>query len=183
MIKALEEYGVSKGLTHHAIALEIQELLNSGNYKHKNLSDYYTFAFVRNPFDWLVSLFFWLTQNKDHDMSEFAKEIGFDGFVHYLDKPEKETRLFKHGSGWIFKRPLKTFVTDEDGNIIVDFVGKVENIQEDYDHVCKQIGIENKLSHYNKSVHPPYRDCYTEETKKIVEEIYKDDLEFFGYEF
>ena len=69
----------------------------------------------------------------------------------------------------------------------VDFIGRFENLQEDWKIVCKNIGIDEKLPHTNKNNNRPYRlgyrSFYNDETKQIVAEKFKNDIAIFGYEF
>ena len=73
---------------------------------------------------------------------------------------------------------------DSDGKKILDFIGKLENYEEDFKFVCKTIGLnQQSLPHRNKTKHKHYSDYYDSSTKKIVEEFYAKDIERFGYQF
>lgn len=76
------------------------------------------------------------------------------------------------------------WILDDNGNIMVDFIGRVENIEEDLKKCFDIIGIKtNKIPHINKTKHNNYRQYYNETTQKIVKEIYKKDIDFFNYKF
>ena len=75
-------------------------------------------------------------------------------------------------------------MSDEEGAVIVDFIGRFENLNEDTGTVFRNLGISGaSLPHNNSSHHRDYRSYYTEETRDLVAERYARDIEFFGYEF
>ena len=76
------------------------------------------------------------------------------------------------------------YVTDENGHLLVDFIGRLETFERDIREVLGRIGIELKtVPHKNRSTHRHYSTFYTPETEMIVRERFKKDIEYFGYEF
>ena len=76
------------------------------------------------------------------------------------------------------------YITDRNGKICVDFIGRYENLQEDFNKVLKDIGLPAmQLKHLNKFDRENYRSYYTEEDIEKVKKLYKRDIEYFGYKF
>ena len=83
---------------------------------------------------------------------------------------------------------MQTFYLPNSGNKIVDFIGKVENIKEDFNEVADILELESSVMdkiHINKTQRDSqdYRDYYTEETKQIIEKVYQTDMQAFGYKY
>ena len=76
------------------------------------------------------------------------------------------------------------FLISENTNLKADFIGKFENLQEDFNIVCEKIGIpQRQLPHKNKSRHKYYTEYYDNETRDIIAEKYAKDIEYFSYKF
>lgn len=154
-----------KNFEAHVTAKELKEKLPEKTY-----NSFFKFAFVRNPWDWQVSLYHYMLQEKKHPQHDFIKSV--ESFDHYIEWRVKEDKHLQ-----------KEFVTGDNGDIIVDFVGKIENLETDFNYVCKKIGIQSSLLHKNKSYHRDYRSYYNKKTKELIYEHFKEDIELFGYTF
>jgi hypothetical protein len=74
-------------------------------------------------------------------------------------------------------------LVDESGNLLVNFVGKFENLDEDFQSICRKVGISASLPHVNKSKRTCYQDYYDPETRDLTARLYAEDIERFGYAF
>ena len=136
---------------------------------------YFKFAFVRNPWDMLVSGYQYQTtvltpeqRALNPDVAELlARARDFSDVVRYYP---------------MIRSDMSSFITDEDGEVIVDFVGRFERLEEDFTAICSRIGIDAPLSHENRSERAAsYREYYTPETRDIVARHFARDIERFGY--
>jgi len=143
---------------------------------------YFKFSIVRNPWDRAISWYFHLRKKGDLlnplNACEIARKCSFLEFCKIVlqeEKPKVETTHFT---------PFCHWALDEQGDSILDFVGRFENLQQDFDTICKKIGIPRQvLPHNNGSKHKHYTEYYDDETKQIVAEKYAKDIEYFGYKF
>tara|TARA_R110000772_G_scaffold88958_6_gene184567 strand:+ start:6716 stop:7342 length:627 start_codon:yes stop_codon:yes gene_type:complete len=147
--------------------------------KSPEVQKYWKFAFARNPYSRVVSWFSYLTQglNDQKSKEEHIKEYGAD----YLTGDFKDFCNF--APFWVFNNQF-FHLCDKDENINIDFIGRFENLQEDFNIVCDKIGIpKQKLPHKNKSKHKHYTEYYDDETREIVAKKFAKDIGYFGYEF
>ena len=76
------------------------------------------------------------------------------------------------------------YVTDENGRVIVDFIGRYESLQSDFRKIAQRLGVEEpSLTHENPSKHTHYSRYYTPELVEMVRGRYERDIAFFGYDF
>ncbi|MEJ2178416.1 MAG: sulfotransferase family 2 domain-containing protein, partial [Gammaproteobacteria bacterium] len=70
------------------------------------------------------------------------------------------------------------------GELLMDFVGKLETLDEDWKTICERIGIPYvELPRKNISVKRPYTDYYKPALRDLVAHHWAREIELFGYEF
>lgn len=156
-------------LSHHVSAAQVK------NYLGTEYDRYYKFAFVRNPFDWQISNYFFIKQRWAHPRHKEVKNLSY---IEYLNWTLENRRIV----------PQLHFITESGnpGKIIVDYVGKIENIEHDFKYILKQLDLENEviLPHANKSMrNSEYRQYYDDQTREFIEHHYNNDLKTFEYSF
>ena len=166
----------------------------------ESFQSYFKFAFVRNPWDRLVSAFYFLSQggyskidkviiekyiNKyNGDFSSFVCDLPNN--LHFVHAPENLQEYYADGLPFETAHFIEQnyWVCDHGDKILVDYLGKFETLNHDFKAICAAIGTELvALGPSNISMHENYRSCYTSETAEIVGKLYRKDVEFFGYTF
>lgn len=143
---------------------------------------YFTFTFVRNPWDRLYSAYTFLSRGgwDEKDKAWAAEHLSpyrdFADFVRRgLERPE--IQAFMHFI------PQHEFVCDRRGRVLVKHVGYFETIADDYRIISRRIGVDADLAHTNRSTEADYRGRYDDETRHIVGKVYARDIALFGYDF
>lgn len=145
------------------------------NLPRRTFEGLFTFAFVRNPWDLLVSYYHFLRDPARHPghvshRRRHAARLGdFDDYVRYEIRRGKisQTRM----------------VADRRGRLLVNFLGRFESLRTDFAHACRHIGIDATLGRSNASVRDDYRLYYTDRVAALVRDHFAEDIERFGYEF
>jgi len=136
-----------------------------------NLDKYFKFTFVRNPYDRWVSLYNWSKKRK-----VIQAKVSLLDFV----RNGLEGKYKKHPSYRYISQ--EDWVTDSGGNIPIDFIGRFENLQKDFDYVCKEIGHKMKLARINVSTaYVTRKDCCLE-IKTLIKKYHGKDFDLFGYQ-
>jgi hypothetical protein len=131
---------------------------------------FFKFAFVRNPFDRFVSYCSFMTRETGQFQRD-PKAVMRD----FLANPPLEHILFQ---------PQHSFVTGASGELLTDYVGRVEEMQSSYDEICRRIGIPTAtLEKVNATKRADFRSYYDDALVEGVAKLYAGDLEYFGYEF
>lgn len=154
----------------HAKALNVKSKIKDDTY-----NDYLKFAVCRNPYDWAVSVYSFTKKCIANNLSNFAD---LQGVV-------KECNTFNEFALWLKDNGggfQKSFVSDEQGNLIVDHLIHFENIQDGFSKVTDKLNIPNTLEHLNASrKNNKFIDQYNSRSKEIVYEAFKEDFDFFNY--
>ena len=129
---------------------------------------YFKFTFVRNPWERLVSEYFW--QN-------LQDRISFNKFVARVARVVRERTKIK--GTYCHFRPQSEYLTDD-----LDFVGRFENFTKDVRKIHARLGCEcQEIPHSGNTDHKNYVKYYDNQSAESVAEIYKSDIQLFGYDF
>ena len=158
---------------NHAPAKIRQKYIGVDVYK-----TYFSFAFVRNPFDLVVSLYEYTKQKeldifkeKGWDLNQYQKNIRdntFDDWVTNYNTGESQCE-------WLFS---------DNGELLVNYIGKTETYAKDFKIICGAIGVTHEENtRVNVTKRDDYKKYYSTSTRKIIEKNYHKDFELFGYTF
>lgn len=143
---------------------------------------FFKFAFVRNPWDRLVSTYFFLKNGGLNEMDRsFAAEnlSGYDSFAAFVGGWLTKENAWS----WVHFRPQHYFICDSHLRVCMDFVGRLETIDRDFRTVCQRLHVNAELKWINKGNHRPYGQYYTDALREKVGAIYADDISIFDYRF
>ena len=85
-------------------------------------------------------------------------------------------------SSEVFK-PQHYFICDDNLQVQMDFVGRLENIDADFRALCERLNVKSELNCLNASDHRHYSEYYTDDLREKVASIYAKDIATFGYRF
>ena len=152
----------------------------------------FTFTFVRNPWDRARSLYYWIAFSRPLErwrpfrgnwqsmgFNEWVLRDGFQEFITTLTRPRPSD---DYAMPW----PLHqhSYVNYCGGEL--DYVGRYENLHNDFSFVCTQLGLRADLKHKNnnkKAVAVSYQEEYSDAARDKIADIFVKDIELFGYTF
>lgn len=166
-VNITRQWGTGLG-NKHASANDIREFMGSDKY-----DDYFKFAFVRNSWDWQVSLYNYLkTRKSDKNYGKVSK-MSFKQFLISEIDGNAPCQL--------------DFLTNPSGDIIVDRIGRFESLESDLNLILKDIGIggidDLPCLNVSRVDRKSYQSFYDEESYELVKNYFKRDIDYFGYEF
>ena len=141
-----------------------------------DVESYRRFAFVRNPYDRAYSSYCNFKYDAGHDWAvPIKKKATFRDFIMDLENGEY--------SNFIHLRPQVECITIND-QIAVDFLGRFENLSEDFAKMEKMIGLPHAPLERHRFSRKPGSDpkVFDKDMLEVMRRFYKDDFERLGYE-
>lgn len=137
--------------------------------------DYRSFAFVRNPWDRVLSWYKLLTK---YEINNNLKKIDFEDYVLNFEeinyKKDKTLSMLFNQYDYIYK----------DDKRVVDFIGRFENYSEDVKTIFSNFHIDvDSIPKVNDTKHKSYREYYTQKSAAYLEKMCYKDIQTFGYNF
>jgi hypothetical protein len=166
-------------------------------------NEYFKFAFVRNPWDRLVS---WYSMIRDAETIRWHQILTNQRRRSHF-RQTRENKLWRYvldnsstfeefiinctdeievdeGVHYSFAYNQLDYIADSNDDLLVDFIGRFESFGSDLYKVYNRLGLElGSIPHENRSVRGHYSTFYTPETETIVRKRFQRDIEYFGYKF
>ncbi|MEW6989440.1 sulfotransferase family protein [Colwelliaceae bacterium 6441] len=179
--------------------LKAGEYTSCGHISTRLYQQYFKFSFVRNPWERIVSEYNYRRSHGDAIYQQDFKSFLFNSFPQVCDDNYLLAKdYYRHVI------PQVDFLYDQEGNCLVDFIGRFETLQQDFDKVCKQLALDlttlphknktaangflayfkrNFFSLFNQRQKKHYSHYIDLESREYIAEIYAKDISVFGYHF
>ena len=178
-IHRLDEIGDRKpGWAKHLSALQIKYILGDDEFNRC-----LKFSVVRNPWARMVSRYFFTHVDSEPSAAEKRRrgtsrnfqKLDFESWIRLRWKRYKKGRRV---NSQLHK------LTDLDGQILVDHIGRLESVQDTLDWVTQEIGVDRiEMPYVNGTRKGHYTRFYTRHSREMVEEMCRQDIEYFNYQF
>lgn len=137
----------------------------------------FKFVFVRNPWDLQVSSFHHIQRERPEAMNGITD---FNEFMRWKFNSERPYQYHIDTSLSL----QSDYIVDLHGNNLVDFIGRYEQLHDDFDSVCQKIGVSLNLPHKRKGDRSKdYRAYYSDDTAEAVAKHFARDVNMLGYQF
>lgn len=170
----LSGHRIATKLPRHAKVVAAKELL-----PREYFDALFKFAFVRNPWDLQVSSFHHIRRERPHYLGGHET---FEAFLRWKLDPERPYQY--HVDTSITRQT--DYLIDLDGRIVVDFIGRYEQLHQDFATACGRIGIPAPaLPHARqaKDRKHDYRSYYSDETAELIARHFARDIQLLDYRF
>lgn len=159
-------------LKKHSLLSEYHQQLSKSKFE-----ELFKFTVIRNPWDMMISLYF----------SPHRKASGWNrsAFIQLVNNtPSIEDRLSIPRFSLLRKGNLREVFQHYSLDGHLDFVLRFEHLQDDFEELCKQLGIPTSaLPHYNRSGKTDFRSYYDRELTDLITAKFKKIIEYGGYQF
>ena len=168
ILRVAKQYGNSECLEQHDTIREVEDYFDKMNW---DISQYFKFCFLRNPWARRVSQYAYGLKMTEITGAQWAKEISEMTFDEFISK-RNDSQL--------------NWVKNKSGEIAVDFIGNTSNFQDSLDVIFDRINFPRSDSGHvrvNKTKHKDYTEYYNKETIELIAKNCHEDIKYFDYKF
>lgn len=132
---------------------------------------YFKFAFVRNPWERLVSEYEFLLNSPQHGRHRRVRKM--NGFSEFI-----QMQINRHDAHQL------NMLCDRNGRLLTDFIGKMENLDRDWQTVCDRTGIPCQALPRRKHIErKPFQSYYATDDIQLVAKHWAREIDFFDYRY
>jgi len=173
-------------LRHHGIAAAIK----SGLLNRESVSSRYKIAFVRNPWDRLVSFYEYIHSRRSGQRIELASTVAatFPRFIETVCRESIDPVGPYNWRGLSQTNPQTEWMRQDIGDgpeWLPDFIGRFERLHEDWEMLCQRLILLRapSLPRLNTTTHTDYHDYYDSRLEQLVRAKYGEEIDRFAYTF
>lgn len=149
-------------LKPHGRAVEARENLGG------EWDEYFRFAFVRNPYDWVLSLYCHIIGDPLHTHHETVRGMGFRDYLEWRWKFDRR------GQWW--------HLSDEHGGaLIMNWIGRFERYDDCIRELNAELDMDLRPERRNATSHHAWDKVYDDRMSNLVDEAFAKDFKWFGY--
>lgn len=162
----------------HMTAHELRDL------EPEMFKEYFTFATIRNPWDRMVSMYFYDRRRNVRTYEADAHMMDFNSWIVTIYKTNRYRNLEVHGQPW-----LQMYCYDqtqwfmEGGGFLVDVVVPTVDLNNWWNNYWLQRNCEVPLNRENMTNHKHYSNYYNQTTKELVAQAFAKDIELFEFKY
>ena len=162
----------------------IRQHLDIGIFTQSEINDCFSFAFVRNPYDRMVSQYLYRCRIDENFRKTYTN---FDDFMVFVGRVHDEaTRTPSILSGFMSNHLIEQNRWVFENSVQIRHVFRFENFEQDLKKVMAFLEIDpsKQIGHYKKSKRTKeYKAYYSHTSREAVERIYGEDCRLFGYKY
>lgn len=184
----------AKTLGKHSSADEVRRYLSEEKW-----GQFYTFAFVRNPIDRTLSLYAYARKKAEEREQRMARNLWYltpqgratDPLRWPSVQAYRETATFSEFLRHPLLRsapamqPQWESLCDETRTVLVDFVGRFENLSQDFEVIARKLGVPDRSLPWRNSSGSQdgsRQRTIPNEDRALLVERFRDDFSLFGYD-
>lgn len=169
----------------HKTFLEYRDIFEK---RGDSLTKYVLFTVIRNPWDWHLSWFNYVSKDAGGRNSgmllehEQIKDLSFSGYIKWLEDMDQPRSLHDYA-----RRQVSDWIIDDNGKIAVHEVLRQERLEEDLRSLKEKYGLRITVP-YGQRINSSrsergYRWSYSDEDAEIIARRHQRDIALFGYRF
>ncbi len=138
----------------------------------RQYNSYFKFTIIRNPW---ARAYSWYKGVMRDELAQ--KKQG-------VNRQQSLKEVLENHIGKGLLRSQLYWITDFSGKVDLDYIGRFETLEKDFEAVCRQLDVSPiSLPHRLKGAGGDYREHFDSESIKLISDYYKNEISMFNYTF